>query len=165
MKVQTKRTRRLLRDAYQFAATNSIDPESRWGAVLFIGEPVLVACNSFPSSAAVVPERLKRRARTRYMESPICRLIYAAAKTGIPTEGAVIYAPWFARMACARAMILAGVSEVIGHQQAIERTPREWESEMELANHLLDECGVRRGYYDGDIGDVSILFNGDLWHP
>jgi dCMP deaminase len=165
MKVQSKRTRRLLRDAYQFAAENSYDPSTQCGAVLVAGDDAIIGCNAFPPKTTIVPERLVRDVKMKYMECAERRVIYLAAAAGIPTADSTLYVTWSPCMACARAVILAGIKTVISHQQTVDRTPERWREELELAHSLLTECGVRHLYYDGNIGRVSILFNGDLWHP
>jgi dCMP deaminase len=44
--------------------------------------------------------------------------IYKAAFVGMQTEGATLYVPWFACADCARAIIAAGITRVVGNSLA-----------------------------------------------
>ena len=58
---------------------------------------------------------------------------------------------------------------VIGHRQAMERTPERWREEIKAADKMLDMAGVEREYYDGKVSEADnpllVKFNGKFWTP
>jgi deoxycytidylate deaminase len=89
-------------------------------------------------------------------------VIYAAAKAGICTEGSTMICPWFACADCARAIVLAGVKQVIGHKQRMELTPDRWSGSVNHGDVILKEAGIDCIYYDGTIDGLSVLVNETL---
>ncbi len=113
-------------------------------------------------------ERLAdRNVKLRYMEHAERDVIYKAALRGIPTYEATLYVPWFACVSCARAIIGAGITRVIGHLPMMMGTPNRWKADILKADAMLDEAGVVRQYLDAKLfdDDFQVLFNGELWTP
>jgi hypothetical protein len=54
---------------------------------------------------------------------------------------------------------------VIGHQQAYDKTPPRWLDEVALGLQILRGGGVTYHMFDGHIGDVENLFDGEIWWP
>lgn len=163
-------TRTYLRMAYELAAKGSHDNSTHTGAIIVpnIQDIALPfgAANRFPDGVQVTPDRLAdRELKLMFMEHAERSAIYTAARHGIRTEGATMYAPWFACIDCARAIVCAGIKKVVGHQAPFDRTPERWMKSIEVGNTILDEGGVTREYYDGLVGGVELLFNKELWSP
>ena len=85
--------------------------------------------------------------------------IYAAARQGTQTDNASLYCPWFACTDCVRAIIEAGIREVVGLVAVRQATPARWEQEIAMAEAMLREAGVGIRWLNERVG-VTILFDG-----
>lgn len=156
-----------LRQAYQFAYTNSDDSDTYNGALLVNkeGKPVLVRANQIPYGIKLVPTRLLRPDKYTYIEHAERNVIYAAACEGILTKGATLVVPWYACISCSRAIIAARISKVIGHKAVFDRTPDRWRSEVDTGLKLLNEAGIETILYDGQVGECNSRIDGKDWTP
>ena len=64
-----------------------------------------------------------------------------------------------------RAIIQAGIRLVIGHKQMFDRADGRWCESIAYGNEMLREAAVETRLYDGKIGGVTNLFNGERWEP
>jgi dCMP deaminase len=144
-----------LRLAAQTAAEASHDDSTQNGAVLVPKEGfIAAAANHFPAMAVwSKPEKY------RYIEHAERAAIYAAAKIGTKTAGSTLYCPWYACPECARAIICAGVVEVVGHISARQATPDRWVEQVLAGERMLTQAGVALRWLAEPLG-VTILFNG-----
>lgn len=149
-----------LREACRVAALESQDPRTQNGALLraYNGH-IVTAANKLPSIVAS-PERLTGDAKYSYMEHAERNVIYQAARAGIATHRATLYCPWFACADCARAIILAGISRVVGHAVARQATPERWRATIAIADDMLHEADVELVLLDDKL-DARIMFNGE----
>lgn len=150
-----------LREACRVAALESTDPRTQNGALLRARNGyVLTAANQLPP---IVPtaERLEHPAKYSYVEHAERHVIYKAARAGIATHEATLYCPWFACADCARAIILAGISRVVGHAKARLLTPERWQETIAIADNMLHEAGVEIALLE-DALDVRFMFNGEF---
>jgi len=70
--------------------------------------------NGFPRGVADdVEARHQRPAKYRWTEHSERNAIYNAARSGVSTEGCRIYLMWYPCMDCARAIVQAGIVEVV----------------------------------------------------
>src|SRR5580704_10834190 len=72
--------------------------------------------NGFPRGVRDdVPERHSRETGAKYLWSSHAErnAIYNAARIGVPLKGCVMYVPWFPCVECAKAIIQAGISELV----------------------------------------------------
>jgi len=76
-----------------------------------------------------------------------------------------MYMPWVPCTDCAKAIIDSGIQYLVGHKQMIMKTPERWRDSTKYALGLLRQCGVGLYMYDGKIGGVQSLFNGEVWEP
>jgi dCMP deaminase len=152
---------KLLAEACRHAAEFSMDPHTQNGALLVstMGEVVLAA-NTMPEIESR-PERFVRPKKYLYIEHAERNAIYLAARRGICTENATLYVPWFACADCARAIIQAGITRVVGHIVPWMQTPDRWKESVRAAESMLEEAGVVSSYLDDELG-VSFLFDGKL---
>jgi dCMP deaminase len=161
-------SRNLLRRAY-VAALNSPDPSTQNGALLVApdGQVLLDAWNDFPKGVKQTPERWERPLKYKIIEHAERNVIYAAAREGIATEGTTMVCAWAACPDCARAIIQAGVVKLVTHQQAFDRSPSFWSTEIAVAFEMLNEAGVGIEWFDGEIGGIDrpLLHTGQLWRP
>lgn len=152
-----------LRVAFLTAAANSDDPHTQNGAILVPrGRDAEVhTANRVPRELAVTPTRLERPAKYQFIEHAERRVIYACAKAGVATANATLYCCWYACPDCARAIIQAGIREVVGHVVPRSRTPDRWADQVVAGEALLREAGVGMRWLSGRLG-VKIKFDGGV---
>ena len=174
-----------LKEAYKLAM-KSHDPSTQNGAIIvntnkwFSMSPINVVAydwNHFPWGVIASPERLNNReAKYPRIEHAERNVIYMAAKNGHKTEGKIMYVPWYACAECGRAIISAGISEVIGYAgpekwwvEQVESSggdgKEDWAKSIDVAMSMLDEAGVKRRIVDGEIGGIEVLFRGKIKRP
>lgn len=159
----------LLRQAYQLSDDHSTDRSTHVGALLLDtsnAKVLTTGVNAFTSKLHYQDPRNHTRPR-KYMltEHAERAAIYEAARLGYPTAGLSLISPWASCPDCARAIVLSGIVQVIGHQQAYDKTPERWKAEVELGLEILEDGNVSYQMYDGKIGDVRNLFDGEIWYP
>lgn len=162
-----------LRNAYQ-VATGSPDPSTQNGAL--IGQLVLDesgdyfeayagACNTFTKGVEVTPERLERPLKYSYIEHAERGAVFEAARLGVQCDGLVMVAPWAACIECARSIVNSGISFLVRHKQASDRSPERWIESITQADALLIDGGVEIIDYDGTLGAAQIWHCEELWTP
>jgi len=149
-----------LRAAAQQAAVGSQDMHTQNGAILVprAAAYVCVGVNKLPPGVSA-NGRLERPAKYEYIEHAERMAIYQAARVGTPTLGATLYCPWFACMDCARAIISAGIVEVVGHVKPRGATPERWMASILKAEAMLREANVGMRWLAATLG-VTIRFDG-----
>lgn len=150
-----------LREACRYAVEWSDDPRTQNGAVLVSGRRMVYAANRIPPRLAHESYRLETPLKYSFLEHAERGAIYAAAAAGVPTAGAILYCPWFACVDCARAIILAGIKEVVGLACSRNATPQRWADNVTLAEAILCEAGVGQRWLAGEVG-VEMLFDGRI---
>ena len=186
-----------LKKAYEFAAKYSTDPSTQNGAVIvtaegycpstrpkfaqefeekYPGSMTLISyqpamcygANHFPRNVKEFAERWERPLKYQYVEHAERNAIYTAAKDGFRTQGSTMYCPWFACSDCGRAIIQAGIKEVVGHKWSLHESSPHWKESIAIAMQMLEEAGVKCRYIEGKIfenDEVKIRFNGKLECP
>jgi len=155
-----------LREAYKRASDFSKDPSTQTGAILLTtGWLNAHGVNEFPLGVKETPERWDRSVNLQYIEHAERNCIYQAAARGLGTYGSTMICPWYACAECARAIIQSGIKRVIGHKACYDKTPERWRASIQIAFAMLEEAGVECLVYDGNIGDITIRFNGEEWQP
>lgn len=150
-----------LREACRVAVEESTDPHTQNGAFLRTKSGYFAAAaNQLPPIEAL-PERFERPLKYSFIEHAERNVIYQAARKGIATHNATLYCPWFACTDCARAIILAGISRVVGHAKARVLTPERWRESVALADQMFQEAGVEIALLEDVLG-VRYRFN-DEW--
>lgn len=130
-----------LRIAARVAQTQSDDPHTQNGAVLVTEQGIVVsAANQLPRGVVVAPGRLDRPTKYMYVEHAERNAIYTAARQGLPTKRATLYCPWFACADCARAIICAGITEVVGLAHPPAHGP--WQESCDRGDEMFREAGV-----------------------
>jgi len=156
--------RHFLALAYQYAKDCSPDPRTQNGAVLVYpetGEIIGYGANRFPKGVSQLPERLHPDHKRSYLEHAERDAIFSAIRQGKATEGAVLYVPWFACSDCAKAIIGAGLSAVVGHLAPCS-TSNAWTGSIDIGLTLLQEAQVEYRYYDGEVGVEGLRFGGEV---
>jgi dCMP deaminase len=159
--------RNYLREAYSLAL-NSPDPSTKVGALILLavggsGYPVCFGWNHIP--AGITIDLTDRVLKYKVIEHAERAAIFQAARRGIALEGAILVCPWACCCDCARAITLSGISEVVSHGDAIDKTPSRWQQDIDLAAKIFASGNVKYTKFYGKIGDCENLFNGGIWHP
>jgi deoxycytidylate deaminase len=113
-------------------------------------------------AAANSDERPMKYSLTEHAERDV---IYKAARWHHRTKGSTLVANWVACPDCARAIVLAGISTVVCHQQCMDRTPDRWREMVDLGLFILKQGGVEVRQWSGTVGRVDNLNNGEIWQP
>jgi len=173
--VNDERHQFFLREAYRVAQRLSDDPITKVGAVLVRNSPVryqvvIYGANHVERAVEGTREELADKLRDRkwkYEHTTHAEVaaIDWARKLGIAMEGTTIYMPWVPCRECAEEIIKTGIAALVGHKQMIMKTPERWWESTDKALGLLEEKGVERYMFDGEIRGVSSLFNGEVWWP
>jgi dCMP deaminase len=151
----------ILRIAAIAARTRSGDPRTQNGAVLCRPDNFIVsAANSFPAGVRPRPEPPEKYT---YIEHAERNAIYKAASMGWPTGGATMYCLWFACPDCARAIVQAGIYEVVGLAKTRNSTPDRWLDAVQDGEDILREAGVGMRWL-GERIDATIMFDGREMH-
>jgi len=160
---------KLLRTAYEWAEKTSDDRSTKNGAILVNpcqNVPLLFGSNRFPHPSLAENEanheRPRKYAFTEHAERDV---IYLAAKCGLVTEGLVMVCPWACCAECARAIVMAGITRVVAHKQAHDMSPERWQQPIEEGREILASRNVEYYLWDGEVGGVWNLFNGEMWRP
>jgi dCMP deaminase len=148
-----------LREACRYAAENSGDDRTQNAAVIVVGRRTVYAANAFPPGVRQDGVRTGPPFKYQFVEHAERAAIYKAAASGVATAGATMYCPWFACTDCARAIILAGIKEVVGLASVYNATPPRWSENIFLASTMLSEAGVAQRWMAGVVG-VTIKFDG-----
>lgn len=150
-----------LREAIRFASENSQDPRTHNGAILRSGSRLVYGTNRFTGTVFDRDRQAAIAQKYDLIEHAERDAIYRAAAAGVPTAGATLYCPWFACTDCARGIILAGITEVVGLISLRRATPARWENNISLAEMLLFDAGVSLRWLNGPVG-ASVLFGGEV---
>lgn len=125
------------------ASSRSKDRSTKVGCVL-VGpdnEVLSTGYNSFPRGIDdAVEDRHQRPAKYRWIEHAERNAIYNAARCGTRLKGARAYLPWFPCMDCARALVQAGIVEIVCHEPDL--TLARWGQDFADAQTLFAEAGL-----------------------
>jgi dCMP deaminase len=156
-----------MQTAYR-AAELSTDLSTKNGAILVSnGSSLLMGYNHHVDGFEGVHERPLKYEVTEHAERDV---IFKAAKMGIRTEGLTLVANWVACPDCARAIVCAGIKQVICHKECQDRTNNlrpdgsGWKESVALGLNILKKGGVEVIEWSGHVG-IENLNNGEIWMP
>ena len=130
------------------AKTKSKDRSTQVAAVI-VGEghiPLSVGYNGFPRDVNDdVDVRHERPLKYLFTEHAERNAIYAAARHGVRLSGSTIYVTGGGTPCadCSRAIIQAGIIEVVGMDRKFEGAGALWEESCKIGREMLLEAGVR----------------------
>jgi dCMP deaminase len=139
-------------DMARLVATWSKDRSRQTGSVIVDDRNVLVAVgwNGFPRGLRDdLDERHSRPAKYQWTEHAERNAIYNAASKGIPTLGCRMYLPWYPCADCARAIIQAGISEIIAVNP--DWNDPKWASDFAMVREMLSEAGIGVCFVEGEM--------------
>jgi len=145
-------------------ATRSKDPSTHVGAVI-VGpshEVRSTGYNGLPQGVRDGEERMSERPeKYLWTEHAERSAIFQAALVGVPLEGCRMYTCGFPCADCARAIIQAGLVEVIyDHDWVATDDRREWQKSFEASRVMFTEAGVVMSCWRGDLVGKIIRFRG-----
>lgn len=128
-------------------AQRSKDPNTQIGCVI-VGpnhEIRTTGYNSFPRGIRDdVPERLVRPAKYLWIEHAERNAICNAARAGTATEGCTIYVDIMCCMDCARALVQAGIVQVvISAERMAQYSSAQYDEHFGMVETLFQEAGIR----------------------
>jgi dCMP deaminase len=126
----------------RLAASKSKDTSTKIGAVI-VGkshEVRSLGYNGMPRGADDNnPARHERPLKYRWFEHGERNAIYNAARVGIPTDGCTMYTNAPPCTDCARAIVQAGIAEVVVEHES----PPHWQADCAIGKEILAEGGVQ----------------------
>lgn len=106
-----------------------------------------IGYNGFPTNVDDSNKsRHERPAKYAWTEHAERNAIYNAARIGVSIEGSRMYLPWFPCMDCARAIVQAGIKELIAFQPDFNHP--KWGEDFQTAITLLKEASVSVKFLD-----------------
>lgn len=155
-----------LRAAYQTASEFSEDDNTKVGAVIPDADIMpIVGVNRFSSPAQNVFKNLERVRKYDRIVHAEMDAICKAVKKGVSLQGCTMVLPWSPCSNCALCIVMSGITRVITHKSAMNRTPDRWKKSLKIANEILQDANVQRIEWFGDVGGCTNLFDGKTWEP
>jgi len=154
-----------MRAAYT-AALQSTDRSTKNGAILVQeGWNVVAGWNHHTAGYGHKPEHHERPFKYWITEHAERDVILKAARQGIKTSGLTMVANWVACPDCARAIVEAEIRHVVCHRSCMDRDRPDWKPMVDAGLEILRRGGVEITIWDGKIGNIKNLNNGELWEP
>ncbi len=157
-----------LRFAYEIAALKSKDPSTQTGAILVNSENIMLAFgyNHLPWEMNDNPEIWNdREQKYNSVVHAEVDVISVAESYGHSTAGTILYVPWTPCDKCAEAIIKAGISGLVVHQELIDKIPARWKESTDKALDKLVKAGINCRTASGKISGLEIRFDGEIWKP
>jgi len=158
----------LFRRCYQHAWEHSDDPKTKNGSLLlpdWSNPDLIMGCNHLPPGYEPTQENLKSENKDNLIIHAEEDAIWAAAKEGTPTDGAVLICCWAPCVRCARAIMMAGISRLIVHKEMHDRTYEKYLANIEEAICMLCNAGIEYQQWSGEVGGCRGLMNHEIWSP
>lgn len=103
---------------------------------------VSLGWNGFPRGLNdEVPERHDRPLKYKWTEHAERNAIYNAAAKGHPLLRCTIYLNWYPCADCARAIIQAGITEIVCYEP--DWQDERWGADFRVVKEMLDEVGMK----------------------
>lgn len=162
-----------LLDAWK-VASKSKDPSTQLGAILLSANYFdehrktdlweVQQCNHFAPGTHEICWHA-REAKYKKVIHAEEAVIYLAAKMGLSTAESTLVCGWACCLRCARAIVGAGVRNLVIDAAAMRRSPERWRESIEEGHEYLRENGVF--IYELERPDrmfkVPTLFDGEMW--
>lgn len=148
-----------------WVASKSKDPKTKIGAIIVKDKRIIsTGYNGIPIGVDEKDEnRHQRPEKYKWYEHGERNAIYAAAKYGINTDGAILYTNALPCADCARGIIQSGIKDVYIHQQfndlCISTNREQWKGHDNVTFTMFNEAGVKvycvdktlgcKAYFDG----------------
>lgn len=127
----------------------SKDRSRKVGCVVVRSDNIVqvIGFNGFPRGLNDESDiRHQRPTKYQWTEHAERNAIYTAARQGISLDGSKMYLPWFPCVDCARAIVQAGIVELIATEPDLGDP--QWGEDFVVSLELLKEAGVRVRYFE-----------------
>ena len=120
----------------------SSDRTTKVGCVIVgrFNQLVAVGYNGLPRNIEDAQGRSERPEKYFWTEHAERNAIYVAARLGLPLGGCRMYLPWFPCVDCARAIVQAGLDEVVAFEP--DWKDARWGEQFSIARQIFLESGV-----------------------
>jgi dCMP deaminase len=138
------KARKFLNMATEMAETFSKDQHKQVGCILLDPQTFLIRAmtyNGTPLGIEDTPARWERDNKPHYIVHAELGAICACARHGTPTIDSIAVVSYHPCSQCARALIQAGISQVVTHPPDYLH-PR-WGTEFIIATELFQEAGIQ----------------------
>lgn len=104
-------------------------------------------------------ERFERPEKYFWFEHAERNSVYHCARHGIATEGVVMYTQGIPCSDCARAVVRAGIKEVVVHEewQKLFIDNKKWEESIRRSKIMFEEAGIKVRVFSKYLGVKSLL--------
>ena len=138
-------------DMARLVAKKSKDPSVKVGVVI-VGpdkEVRSTGYNGFPRGVEEdISTRWERPVKYSWVEHAERNAVYNAARSGATTNGCIAYMESPPCSDCARALIQAGIKEIVVTTNNPFVGRKDWEESIKFATEMLDEAGVKITWTD-----------------
>jgi len=152
-----------MRQVYEVAA-KSKDPSTKIGAVIVRDKhPILFGYNGIPPGVSDSPERMVRPDKYKWFEHGERNAIYCGARFGISTDQTVLYTQALPCSDCGRAIIAAGIIEVVLHRTANDifrcgdHYNAVWKKDDEITKKMFEERGITLRWVEMFVGKPAYI--------
>ncbi len=135
------------------AASKSKDPRTKIGAVLVKQNRIISeGYNGLPQKVCDAPFRLERPLKYSYVVHGEHNAVLSCARFGISAQYSTCYTQGIPCCDCMKALIQAGVNNIVVHKQWPNLTHSEqWVKSVEISKEMADEAGIIIEVYDQDL--------------
>ena len=151
------------------SATKSKDPRTKIGAILVRDGRHIISegYNGIPKGVCdCKPERFERPEKYNWFEHAERNSVYVCARYGIASDGTTMYTQGIPCINCTRAVVQAGIKELVVHKQwedNYDSTTSSINNDIDARVNMLSEAGVVVRRYDG-ILNVQGFMDGKILH-
>jgi dCMP deaminase len=129
----------------QLARTISHDPDTQTAAIIVdaAGFMIVSEGNRMPLGVQMLPDRLKKPEKYKFIEHAERYAIAKAARMGLRTSDGTMYLNWFPCVDCARAIVVAGISRLYCDKERYEARKDDPRYAFKQSMDILTEAGVK----------------------
>ncbi len=138
-------------------ATQSKDQRTKIGAVVIGPDNEIrsTGYNGLPRGCNDnVPSRQEHPEKYFWFEHAERNAIYNAARMGLSMKGCTMYTQGVPCADCARAIIQAGIIQVVVHKEWNDNNSPKWEESTKRSMEMFNECGVDVEEFSEELPDV-----------
>ncbi len=128
--------------------TELTDDPNRGVACLIVKDNNIIShgVNVLSNGVTKTEERVTKPLKSMWISHSERNAIFKAAKEGYSTDGCKMYVTYFPCHECARAIIQAGIKEIITYEPDFSH--EKWGESWNIALDMFEECGVKITFYN-----------------
>ena len=151
------------------AASRSVDPSTQNGAYLLNeidGSLQGVMGTNSPVKGMEID--WEHAHKSEFMHHAEESAILSAATRGLSTRGATLYVPWYCCLRCARSIVGAKITRVVGHKELAAFSMQvnlKWRETTLAGLQVLTNAGIKCEWITGPVIAGPIMHAGKSWNP